>query len=131
MKSVFLILLNTKRTLEYLDDQDEIDLNIKSIFLFFYYGMVVYFLNLDIETVLINPFWDMTFVSSLFVFFGVLMSLGLHKINMWLKGNGSYADIQAVISHASIPITLSLSIIFFSKRIFLRIWILIGKYSII
>lgn len=120
MKSVFLIIFNTKHTLEYLDSQDEIDLNIKSMFLFFYYGMVVYFLNVEIETTLIDPFWDMIFVTSLFVFLGILKSLGLHKMNMWLKGNGSYADIQAIISHASIPIIISLSMIFFSKRIFFK-----------
>lgn len=120
MKSVFLILFKTRHTLTYLENQDAITLNIKSIFLLFYYGMVTFFLNVDTKTTLINPFFDMVFVVSLFIFFGVLKSLGLHKINTWLNGNGSYANIQAIISHTSIPITLSLSIIFFAKKFFLK-----------
>ncbi len=120
MKSIFLIIFNTKRTLEYLDNQDEVNLNIKSIFLFFFYGMIVFFLKIDVNTILINPYLDFVLIVFVFIFFGVLFSLILHKINMWLSGNGSYADIQSVISHTSVPITISLIIVFFSKRFFFK-----------
>lgn len=117
MKSVFLILFSTKRGLDYLDKQDELDLNIKSIFLLLFYGMTVFFLIIDLKMVLINPFLDLMFIISIFIFLGLLMSLILHRINMWLIGSGSFSDVFAIISHASVPFILCFISVFFLKKI--------------
>ncbi|WP_299186090.1 hypothetical protein [uncultured Aquimarina sp.] len=115
MKSVYTILYDTKNTLDFLDDQDEIELNIKSMFLFIFYGQIVYFKNINIDGETIHPVIDMLFTIAFILFLGTLFSLVLHKINSWLGGTASYSDVFSIISHATIPITISLIIIFFFK----------------
>ncbi len=96
------------------------ELNLKSIFLFFFYGMTVYFINVYLSNSFTNNFLDFLVATMMLLFLGTLFSLILHKINIWLKGTASFADTFSILSHATIPITISLMVIFFSKYMFLK-----------
>ncbi|MFD2563682.1 hypothetical protein [Aquimarina rubra] len=115
MKSVFRILFQTRSTLEYLDNQTSLELNIKSIFLLLFYGQIIYFKNFSLDDEIVRPLLHMLFVICFVLFIATIFSLILHKINGWLRGTATYSDVFAILSHATVPITISLVVLFFVK----------------
>ncbi|WP_299715259.1 YIP1 family protein [uncultured Tenacibaculum sp.] len=115
MKSIILILFNTKKGLELLDNEFEDHLNRKSNIIFGVYAIIIFLFSFDltaktkIEFVFLILQLILTIGFSILV--GTFFSYLLFKIGERLNGKATYIEIFSLFAYSFIPIIIGLTCI--------------------
>ena len=96
MKSILLTLVQTKRGLEFLDNEFEDDLRRKSAVIFGCYAAVLFFFDFEERTgayAFVITFFELTLHVFLSILVGMFCAYILFKIGQWLGGKANYLSL--------------------------------------
>lgn len=114
MKTIFTLLINTRKGLVLLDNEFEDELWRKSYIIFGVYAIVHFLFHFleteDTNSFLINLF-GLVISIPVNILLGMVFALILHKIGQRLGGNASYIEVFSLLAYAQLPIVIGLIIV--------------------